>query len=273
MPDDTAQVPATESTAPGTPAPSPATQTSQPSPSSPQSSDYTFDPADLADPTWGPKLKAVHEWGRKGHGKIGEYESKVKAYETQVGYARRLLQDPSEAECAYKQLKANKQPIPALLAKAYEAAVESGAVEEPDELTLLKQEVADLKSQRALENAERDTILRLGKGNPDEGRKLYSERHPKLMAIMDRMGKSDPQSLLDFAMYVHGLEEASASRAATQPPAQPDGTAATDLGRGTASAPAAQMKSDSKEFKDYLAQQAGYPNAHAWELAQVTAEG
>lgn len=269
MPDDTAQVPATESPAPGTPAPSPATATSQPSPSSPQANDYTLDPNDLADPTWGPKLKAIHEWGRKGHGKIGEYESKVRTYEQQVSYARKLLSDPDEAKRVYDHLKANKQPIPALLAKALERAEQAGADEPEDELTLLKRQVEELKGQLATDNAERDAILRLGKGNLDEGRKLYSERHPKLMEIMDRMSKSDPQSLLAFAMHVHELEERAASRAATnQPPDTNAGTANSDLGRGTAAAPPAPDKHDA----DSVARSLGYANARAWELANVVSE-
>ena len=267
MPDDTAQVASTESTAQTTAAPSPASQTSQPSPSSPQDNEYRFDPADLADPVWGPKLKAVHEWGRKGHGKVGEYEGKVKTYETQVQYARRLLQDPDEAKSAYEHLKANKQPIPPLLAKAYAAAQEAGAVEEPDELTLLKTKLADLEGRLSVESAERDTILRLGKGNLDEGRKLYSERHPKLMSIMDRMSKSDPQSLLETAMHFLELEE-RASGAATQPPAS-NGTAATDLGRGTAT----NAPPPAAHTADAVAQSLGYANARAWELAQVTDQG
>jgi hypothetical protein len=268
MPDDTAQVPATESTAPGTPAPSPAAAASQPPLSSPQTTDYTFDPADLADPTWGPKLKAVHEWGRKGHGKIGEYESKVRSYESQVSYARKLLSDPDEAKRVYDHLKANKQPIPALLAKALERAEQAGAEEEPDKLTLLEKQVEDLKAALASDNAERDAILRLGKGNLDEGRKLYSERHPKLMEIMDRMSKSDPQSLLAFAMHVHDLENGAASRAATQPPDTNAGTATTDLGRGSASTPQAPAQHSA----DSVAQSLGYANARAWELANVVSE-
>src|SRR5687768_12944352 len=83
MTDDTAQVPATESPTPGAPAPRPASATAPPSPTSAQTTDYTFGPAHHTDPVWGPNLKGVHEWGRKGHGKVGELESKTRTYEQQ----------------------------------------------------------------------------------------------------------------------------------------------------------------------------------------------
>ena len=269
MPDDTAKVPATESPAPGTSAPSPAVSASPPSPSSPQTNEYTLDPVDLADPTWGPKLKALHDWGRKGHGKIGEYESKVRTYESQVSYARKLLSDPDEAKRVYDHLKANKQPIPALLAKALERAEQAGADDEPDELTLLKKQVEDLKGQVSTDNAVRDQWLRLGKGNLEEGQRIYSERHPRLMATMDRMGKSDHASLMEFAMRHLELEDAAASRAATnQPPDTNAGTANSDLGRGTAATPPAPATHSA----DSVAQSLGYANARAWELANVVSE-
>lgn len=267
MPDETASLPATESTAPGSPASAAASaQATQPSTAPAQQTDYTFDPADLNDPTWGPKLKAVHEWGRKGHGKVGEYEGKVRNYESQVAYAKNLISTPAIAERVVAHLKANGQPVPPALAAIAAKASGTGTEEEPDKLTLLERQVAELQSRLATEGAERDAILRLGKGNLDEGNKLYNERHPKLMAIMDRMNKADPKDILEFAMYVHDLEARTGSPAASPPPAPSDGSAATDLGRGAAApAPA----SAGPMTPDKLAQLAGFANERDWQRAML----
>lgn len=259
-PTATPETTATQATPDPTAAPAPAQATSQ----------DTIGSADLEHPVYGPKLRAIQERERKAHGKIGEYEGKAKQYEAQIGYARALIQEPSIAERVVAHLTATGQTVPPQLAAIAAKAKDAPPVEEPDEITQLKAKVDELSHRVNTGNAERDAMLRLGKGNLDEGKKLYTERVPRLMEIMKRMAASDTGALMEFAMHVDEMEQ-SAARAASPPPATnpqaaPTGTARADLGRGTAASPPAGEE-DGILTPDAWAKIAGYGSER--ELARA----
>ena len=268
MPD--LEQPAAPAETAATPAPeTPAVQTSTPAPAPAQPAHDTINPADLDHPEWGPKLRTLQDRERKAHGKIGEYEGKVRTYEQQIQYARTLIAQPAVAERVVAYLKSTGQSVPPQLAEIAAKAKEPPEGEEPSEIEQLKAQLAELRKQVSVDSASHAQIMEMGNGDFLKGRQLYHEALPELHAILGEMGQADDRMQLALAQEIL---RARKSRAAPPPPAvpvqtPPSGTATPDMGRGTARQTPAPQNGEAFGLQDWL-KAAGFKDELEYAAAQ-----
>ena len=197
-----------------------------------------------------------------------DLDKNFQATQASLAYARNIFSTPAGAALLVERLKAEGKSIPPELAKIANGA--NAPPDDPDDIdTRINSAVAKSREEWRIEQEKERLAESLGQGDRVKGRALLGERYNDYLNVMDEITKADMPRLLQLASELHSLR---AGRSAPPPPApEPSsGTAATDLGRGTASpAPVAT----GPLTPDAYARAAGFANARDFERAMLVEDG